>query len=221
VLDDALRIWQGPPPADLARYPVMLGDLAALADADTVVIDSLKDAALKLSDDESGSGWNRARQRGAELIELHHPRKAQARQPQAVQAGGPVRVTVDHRQRRVGDLPMGRTWGPGSRVHPPESPSQAGLWMMRLNPGAGTVHLDRPAIDRVEHIRYRPNGITAEGAARLLSGGESPTRSEIEKARYRLNQKVAAGVLYRRDGIAGPITLVRASAAGRHAALTM
>ena len=63
------------------------------------VVDSLKDAALKLSDDETGCGWNRARQlaieAGTELVELHHPRKGQDGQPQAVQAGRPVRQPVD------------------------------------------------------------------------------------------------------------------------------
>ncbi len=43
----ACGIWQGPPPADLARNVMMLAELAALADADTIVIDSLKDAALE------------------------------------------------------------------------------------------------------------------------------------------------------------------------------
>lgn len=45
------------------------------------MIDSLKDAALKLSEDETGAGWNQARQyaieAGTELVELHHPRKGQ------------------------------------------------------------------------------------------------------------------------------------------------
>jgi replicative DNA helicase len=208
MLDDALRIWQGPPPADLARYPKMLADLAVLADADTVVIDSLKDAALKLSDDETGSGWNRARQHviqgGAELIELHHPRKAQAdnRKPSKLED------LYGSRWITAGAGSVISLWGEAGDLiveftHLKAPASQAGPWMVRLDPGDGTVHLDRPAVDLVEQIRYRPDGLTAEGAARLLSGSESPTRSEIEKARYRLNQKVAAGVLYRRDGTRG------------------
>ena len=79
-LDDLLTVWQGPPIADLARHP---GDLLAMcqeADADTVVVDSLKDAAIGLSDDEVGAGYNRARQiaiaAGVQIIELHHLRKA-------------------------------------------------------------------------------------------------------------------------------------------------
>jgi len=46
------------------------------AGADTVVVDSLKDAAIGLSDDEVGAGWNRARQfalrEGVQVLELHH-----------------------------------------------------------------------------------------------------------------------------------------------------
>ena len=45
-------------------------------DAGTVFVDSLKDAALGLSNDEVGAAWNRARQHllnaGHQLCELHH-----------------------------------------------------------------------------------------------------------------------------------------------------
>ena len=81
TLDSRLRIWRGPPPQDLARNPRMLTELCLLAGADTCIVDSLKDAALKLSEDEAGSGWNQARQlaieAGTQLLELHHPRKSQ------------------------------------------------------------------------------------------------------------------------------------------------
>ncbi len=44
-LDDRLAVWQGPPPYDLAKHPTMLLTLACEAGADSVVFDSLKDAA--------------------------------------------------------------------------------------------------------------------------------------------------------------------------------
>ncbi len=79
-LDDRLVVWRGPPPADLARYTGLLLDLCRRAAADTVVVDSLKDAAIGLTDDEVGAGYNRARQTaiaaGVEVVELHHNRKA-------------------------------------------------------------------------------------------------------------------------------------------------
>ena len=69
-----LRIW----PNTLRSSP----KLAEQADADVVVVDSLKDAAVGLSEDEVGAGWNRAAQgllaTGRNLLVLHH-RKKQAK----------------------------------------------------------------------------------------------------------------------------------------------
>jgi GTPase SAR1 family protein len=209
ILRHCLKIWEGPPPLDLARYPMMLADLARVAGAapgGTVVVDSLKDAALKLTDDETGSGWNRARQNviqaGAELIELHHPRKAQSdnRRPAKLED------LYGSRWITAGAGSVISLWGePGDLVveftHLKAPAGQAGPWLMALDPAAGTVRIDRPAVDLIEQIRYRPRGITAEIAAGLLFG--DATRSSIEKARYRLNKKVAEGILYRRDGTRG------------------
>ena len=74
---------------------------------------------------------------------------------------------------------------------------------MGIDPETGAVYLD-DSIDLVGQVRLRgPHGMTAEIAARLLFGADKPTRSEIEKARYRLGKKTAEGVLYRRDGSPG------------------
>lgn len=79
VLADRLIVWQGPPPYDLADNPDILLSLCQLADADTVIIDSVKDAAVGLSEDETGAGYNRARQKvlaeGIQVLELHHQTK--------------------------------------------------------------------------------------------------------------------------------------------------
>jgi AAA domain len=207
-LDGRLRIWQGPPPVDLARGPGMLAELARLADADTIIVDSLKDAALKLSDDEAGSGWNRARQMaieaGAELIELHHPRKAQSdnRKPSKLEdlygsrwitsgAGSVICLWGD-----AGDLVVELT-------HLKAPAAQAGPWQVGINPAAGTVHLEHPAVDLVEQVRLRAgHGMTADVAARLIFECE-PTASQVKKAAYRLDKKVTEGILYRRPGQRG------------------
>ena len=52
----------GPPPQDLAKHPELLPELCRAANADTLVVDSVKDAAVGLTDDEVGAGYNRARQ---------------------------------------------------------------------------------------------------------------------------------------------------------------
>jgi hypothetical protein len=209
VLDDKLRIWQGPPPADLARWPTMLTTLAELADADTVVVDSLKDAALKLAEDETGSGWNQARQlaiqAGSELIELHHPRKAQSdnRKPSKLED------LYGSRWITSGAGSVISLWGePGDLVieftHLKAPASQAGPWQMGIDPAAGTVHLEQPAVDLVEQIRYRGgHGITATIAASLLFGTDKPTASQVKKAGYKLDKKVADGVLSKRPGERG------------------
>lgn len=79
VLNERLVVWQGPPPMDLARHPHLLHQLAALVGADTVVLDSLKDAAVKLSDEETGQGLSRAMNycvtHGVEVLAYHHQKK--------------------------------------------------------------------------------------------------------------------------------------------------
>lgn len=209
ILDEKLRIWQGPPPMDLARNPSALAELASQADADTIVIDSLKDAALKLADDETGSGWNRARQyaieAGAELVELHHPRKAQGdnKKPSKLED------LYGSRWITAGAGSVISLWGEAGDLvveftHLKSPASQAGPWKMAIDPATGMVHLDGPAIDLVQQIKARgSNGMTAEVAATLLTGGDKPTRSQVEKARYKLNKKVTDGVLHRIDGVRG------------------
>ena len=77
-----LLIRTGPPIADIAQYPTLLAKMCAEAGAQYVYIDSLKDAAIGLSDDKVGAAWNRARQQvlndGHQICELHHNRKALA-----------------------------------------------------------------------------------------------------------------------------------------------
>lgn len=75
-LDDRLAIWPGPPTEDIAKYPdVMLGMAQAIG-ASHIVVDSIKDAAVGISEDAVGAGYNRARQKvlaaGIQVLELHH-----------------------------------------------------------------------------------------------------------------------------------------------------
>ena len=80
VLADRLLVWPGPPPTDLAKTPSFLLDMCRKADADTVVVDGLKDVALELSKDDVGAGLNQAFQRcvveGIEVIGNHHQKKS-------------------------------------------------------------------------------------------------------------------------------------------------
>ena len=82
-LDENLIVHRGPPLFSVVNDPRALADLAEEYWATTVVIDSLKDlTAQSLNDDTVGQAVNRAYQEvidiGAELLVLHHPRKANA-----------------------------------------------------------------------------------------------------------------------------------------------
>jgi hypothetical protein len=198
LLDEKLVIWKGPPPADLAKHTEILTELAEQADADVVVVDSLKDAAVGLSEDEVGAGWNRAAQgllaTGRNLLVLHH-RKKQAKN---------AKTGLD-------DV-YGSTWltsGMGSVV------------LLDGNPGDPLVefrHLKFPVSEvgpmKVSHdqasglmtvaeqvdlvaVAESEGSITVKQAALLLFG--SATTNEVEKARRRLDKRVVAGELVKKD----------------------
>ena len=193
TLDARLRVWRGPPPQDLARNTGMLAELCLLADADTCVIDSLKDAALKLSDDETGSGWNRARQiaieAGTQLLELHHPRKSQEgnRKPSKLED------LYGSRWIPAGAGSVLSLWGEAGDpvvelTHLKPIVTTLGPWHVTLDGKTGRVAAEHDT-DLVEQTRLRgAAGMTVAAAAQLLSGAGKPSRSDIEKARRRRPQ---------------------------------
>lgn len=79
ALSDRLVVRPGPIPADLGKNPGLLLGLAREHVCDVVVLDSLKDAAVKLTDDEVGGNVNRAIQAcnavDVDVLVLHHQRK--------------------------------------------------------------------------------------------------------------------------------------------------
>lgn len=80
MLTTRLIVQEGPLPADIGKHPEILCELAMTNGCDVIVMDSLKDAAVKLSDDETGNNINRAIQlcnvNGIDVLVLHHQRKA-------------------------------------------------------------------------------------------------------------------------------------------------
>lgn len=192
ALDENLIVWKGPPPADIAKHTDVLVNLAAQAGAGTVYIDSLKDAAIGLSDDEVGSGFNRAVQtclaNGVEVMGAHHQRKGQQ--------GGPKPKSLD-------DV-YGSTWitsGAGSvillwgkagdvvmdleHLKPPAEP--VGPFKVTVDFQSGAVSIE-DEVDLYDLARRAPYGIQAEGAARALFGVTEPDRNQVEKARRKLKK---------------------------------
>ena len=208
-LDERMELGVGPPPKDMARYPDLLLELCTQARADTVVIDSLKDAALGLTDDEVGAGWNRARQltvaAGVQVLELHHlvKRGANGRDPETLadvygsawltagvgsclvllgDAGSPL-VKVRHLK------PVAEPFGPAELSHDHAR-------------GVTTVHhrvdlLELVAITQVQ---------TSRSAACQLFDTDKPKPAETERARRALEKLVSAGKLHKRLNGAGDIT---------------
>jgi replicative DNA helicase len=192
----------------LAQNPALLAKMASYYGAGVVIVDSLKDAAVRLSEDAVGAQWNRARQhllaQGCQLLELHHSTK---RGP----AGAPITGVADI---------YGSTWltsGCGSIIllagepgdpivtfrHVKQPAEEIGPYQLLHDQAAGHLSIDFQ-VDLVELVKMTGiDGLTARDAAAAIAGKDKPTAADVEKARRRLNQKVQDGLLVRMDGSRG------------------
>lgn len=214
LLAERLQVWQGPPPADIAKRPDTLTALAKLAAADTIIIDSVKDAAVGLVDDTVASAYNRARQQvlsdGIQLVELHHMTKRgpNGSKPKDLadvygsawitagagsvvliwgQAGDPV-VTLEHLKQPAADI------GPLTLIHDHKQ---------------GTTHIDHETVDLQQVLRNHAasGGLHPRAAAvTLFATTGEPSRSDIEKARRRLDALVEQGTARVEKGHKGGYT---------------
>jgi replicative DNA helicase len=203
----SLLIRIGPPIADLAVRPTLLVEMAQDCGAAIVYVDSLKDAAIGLSDDKVGAAYNRARQHlladGRQICELHHNRKSVA--------GGGKDSSVT-----VSDV-YGSTWltsGAGSVImltgepgdpiidfrHIKQPLNEVGPWRLLNNPDAGYMAVDHN-VDLLDLVAFQgADGLTAKGAAIALFETEKPRRADVQKARRRLDKLTNQGLLDRHDG---------------------
>ncbi|MER6379957.1 DnaB-like helicase N-terminal domain-containing protein [Streptomyces sp. NPDC001250] len=209
TLRDRLRVWSGPLPTTLDKEPHRLAELAAHHKADTVVIDSLKDAVSRLTEDEAAIAYNNARQHalreGAEVLELHHQRKSTAEAPRD--------------QRPVLDRVYGSTWfvgGAGSvlfiageagdpavKIHHLKTPTgEIGPLPVIHNHVRGTSHVEQ-ALDPLALVRASPEGLTPRELASHLTEESKPSRADVEKARRKLDQLAQAGHVEKAQGSAG------------------
>ncbi|MET8473962.1 DnaB-like helicase N-terminal domain-containing protein [Streptomyces sp. NPDC006422] len=209
ILRDGLVVWEGPLPATLDKEPDLLADLAAAHQADTIVIDSLKDAASTMVDDSLAVSFHNARMRalrgGVEILELHHQRKATADAPRG--------------QRPALDQVYGSTWftaGAGSvlfvtgragdpavTLHHLKTPTgEVGPLDVTHDHRRGTTTVD-PSKDPAVLLRNAPNGLSTRELATVLIGGGDPERADVEKARRHLERLVSTGLATKAEGIAG------------------
>jgi replicative DNA helicase len=171
LLEERLIVWPGPLPFDLAEKPRELAEFVLKLNAGTVFIDSLKDVAVDLSKDETGSRVNLAFQEViAEDIELcasHHQRKETA-------SGGKPRHLADVYGSRWLTAGMGSVllvWG------------ESGDLVVDI------VHLKQPAeeVGPLRVIHDHVHGVTS-----LIAAGHAARRDDPDGlARYFIREERA------------------------------
>jgi hypothetical protein len=198
-LNERLTVWQGPPPQDMAQHRELLLSMCQAADADTVIVDSIKDATVGLTDDAVGAGYNLARQTasraGIQIVELHHNRKR-------VNGAKPDKPTLD-------DL-YGSTWlssGVGSVVLLSGQPGDPIVNFHHIKQPADEVgpfkvmHDHATGRSEVWHgfdllsLARQPGGVSAVEAAHAMFDTDKPSANEKEKARRRLEKLEREGLL--------------------------
>lgn len=209
ALRERLVVRPGPLPDDLSKRPGQLVELARHYDCDVIVIDSLKDAAVKLTDDEVGGNVNRAIQlcnvADIDVLVLHHQGKGQ---------GGDKPTTL-------ADV-YGSTWltaGTGSVIllwgeagselveltHLKQPADPIGPLNLEHDHHAGTTRITR-GFDALAFLRQRPNGATVSEAAQAEHGSPQKAGSaKWKRTERRLRSLVRDGLAehHGRDAIGG------------------
>ena len=207
LLNERLVIHEGPLPFLLTDEPAALAAFVQEQGCTDVVIDALKDVALDLTDDATGTRVNLAfqtcLQAGIEVAAMHHERKAgsQNKRPNKLadvygsrwivagagsvvmlwgEAGDPV-VELLHLKQPVADV------GPLKILHDHET-------------GTSTVY---ESTDLFALLRATSNGLTATDAARLLFDSQGPSPSQVEKARRQLRGLGRRDLAHEREGQKG------------------
>lgn len=197
LLDDMLIVHRGPLPFDLAKDPEKLGEWVEALGAGTLIIDSLKDVALDLSKDETGSRVNRALagaiQVGVEVLVLHHQRKAaEGRQPKALdEVYGSTWITAG-----AGSVILfwGKPGDPVVSMHHLKQPSEeVGPLSVAIDFATGGLSIDASR-DLLSILRAAAKGLNVKEAAQLLFGTQDPSRAEGEKARRQLQRLESEGL---------------------------
>lgn len=199
ILRDRLIVWRGPLPFDPCTDRHALANLAQELDATDVFIDSLKDIALDLAKDETGSRLNIAMQeivaRGIELCALHHQRK------EGRDGTGKPKKLADVYGSRWLTAGMGSVaciWGdPGDSVveltHLKQPAEDVGpLQLIHDHPnGQTTVEAGTSALEIL--VEHAATGLEVRALAERIYKKDKPSRNEIEKARRTLNGLVDKG----------------------------
>lgn len=207
VLDERLVVWQGPPLADIAQHPETMIGLAQLAGADTIIVDSVKDAAVGLSNDEVGSGYNRARQMciaaNVQVLELHHMvKRGDNGSPPTSLADMYGSVWIGAGAGSVVNI-HGAAGDPIVQMRHLKTPAdEVGPYRLRHDHDLGHTEIFHQS-DLIALAAASPAGITAKQAAQAVEDTDSPTPAQVEKARRKLSGLARAGHLLEVSGTKG------------------
>jgi replicative DNA helicase len=211
ALEAGLTVWPGALPFDLVSTPGRLLAFAQEHDAGTVVIDSLKDVADKLSDEAVASAINKAMQicvdAGVEVLTLHHQRKAQGNNKKP-------RTLADvygNRWLFAGCGSVVMLWGEAGDpvvelTHLKQPADEVGPLTLLHDNHAGTTTLLHGA-DAVELLRASDEPLTAKQVATALFGKREPQENEVAKAKRRLGRPVEEGKAEQLDTAEGEAAL--------------
>lgn len=197
-LDERIRIWQGPLPFNLVEDPLTLAGWAGHLNAGTVVIESLGNVAMPLSEDKIGAAVAKAMQAvvaaGVELVVQSHPRKN-------------TQGAESARARTIDDV-YGSAWitaAAGSVILLSGDPGSPVVELRHVKQPAGEVgpltviHDNLTGTSRAvsqvsvaDILEASPVALGARDVALQLHTQE-PSRTEIEKTRRRLDALVAEG----------------------------
>ena len=207
LLDRRLVVWKGPPPSDFAKHPEILTELADSAGAGTTIVDSLKDVAVGLSDDDVGAGINISFQRavaeGIDVAGLHHQRKGQnGAKPKTLEdVYGSTWITAG-----AGSVAL--LWGnPGDLAveftHLKQPAMPIGPLMLLHDHANMVTTVEEGPADPLHVLRSRPHGLTTVDLARVVGKGAEPDRNALQRARRDLERLVECGQARRVNGQAG------------------
>ena len=202
LLRERLVVWRGPLPFDPCKEQRGLADLAELLGCSDIIIDSLKDIALDLSTDETGSRVNLAFQeiiaRGLQLAALHHQRK----EGRGDSAGGKPKKLSDVYGSRWLTAGMGSVtcvWGePGDAhvdlIHLKQPAEEVGPLQLHHDHTRGRTRVESGTSTHEILHEYAETGLTTTKLAERLFKTEKPNKNQIANAYRQLEGLVSEGV---------------------------